>query len=75
MVHRTQKRSRRSSSRRRRSYGLNKAASEVKGGVNTLFGFLKSGFGLAYDAAKQGVKKGEKILLSKTRKHRKHRKH
>jgi hypothetical protein len=52
----------------------NKSVSGVKKGVSGLFGFLKSGFGLATDAAKQGIKQGSKFIPhgSKTRRRRRH---
>jgi len=52
----------------------NKSVSGVKSGISTAFGFLKSGFGLAYDAASEGVKQGSKLVSTRTRKHRRHRK-
>jgi hypothetical protein len=85
-VHRkTHRKHRRASSRKMRIPGLNttvrtvktigkKSASGVKQGFSGVFGFLKSGFGLAFDAANEGVKQGSKLIASKkTRKHR--RKH
>lgn len=85
MARKTHRRHRRASSKKLRIPGLNstarvvkkignKSASGVKQGFSSVFGFLKSGFGLAYDAAKEGVKQGSKLVASKkTRKHR--RKH
>jgi len=84
MPRKTHRRHRRAS-RKMRIPGLNttvrtvktigkKSASGVKQGFSSVFGFLKSGFGLAFDAAKEGVKQGSKLVASKkTRKHR--RKH
>ena len=82
-IHRkTHRKHRRASSRKIRIPGLNttvrtvqtigkKSASGVKQGFSGVFGFLKSGFGLAVDTAKQGVKQGSKLISSKkTRKHR-----
>ena len=78
----TNRRPRRASSRKMRIPGLNttvrtvktigkKSASGVKQGFSSVFGFLKSGFGLALDTAKEGVKQGSKLVASKkTRKHR-----
>jgi len=85
MPRKTHRKHRRTSSRNIRIPGLKstvgtvkkigkKSASGVKQGFSSVFGFLKSGFGLAFDAAKEGVKQGSKLVASKkTRKHR--RKH
>jgi hypothetical protein len=85
MARKTHRRHRHASSKKMRIPGLNstvrtvktigkKSASGVKQGFSSVFGFLKSGFGLAFDAAKEGVKQGSKLVASKkTRKHR--RKH
>ena len=89
MARKTHKRhSRRSSSKKMRNFGLNttfknvksignKSVSGVKQGVSGIYGFLKSGLGLAYDTAKQGVKEGESLISMKTRRRRRkhHRKH
>ena len=84
MPRKTYRRHRRAS-RKMRVPGLNstvrtaknigkKSVSGVKKGFSGMFGFLKSGFGLAFDAAKQGVKQGSKLVSSrKSRRHR--RKH
>ena len=85
MARKTHRKHRRTSSRKMRIPGLKstvgtvkkigkKSASGVKQGFSSVFGFMKSGFGLAFDAAKEGVKQGSKLISSKkTRKHR--RKH
>jgi len=86
MARKTHRRHRRASSKKMRIPGLNttvrtvktigkKSASGVKKGISGVFGFLKSGFGLAADAASQGIKEGSKLISRKTRKHRKQRKH
>jgi len=92
MARKTSKRhSRRSASKKIGNFGLNstlknvksigktvgkKSVSGVKQGVSGIYGFLKSGLGLAFDTAKQGVKQGESLLSMKSRKHRrKSRKH
>jgi ribosomal protein L6P/L9E len=79
MARKTHKRHRRSrrSSKKMRIPGLNatvkNTASGVKQGFSSVFGFLKNGFGLALDTAKEGVKQGTKIISSKTKKHRRRR--
>jgi hypothetical protein len=52
----------------------NKSVSGVKNGVSGFFGFFKNGLGLAVDTAKQGVKRGKRVISfkSRTRKHRRH---